>query len=81
MIGRFAEGNQAANMIIPTPEFDPMFADDGVPFRAKMVDYIEREFADILTPHLYLLQNDGDLDELVSRIAAQPADSRSAKAA
>ena len=31
-------------MIIPTPEYDPMFADDGVPFRDKMIDYIKREF-------------------------------------
>lgn len=35
-------------MIIPTAEYDPMFADDGVPFQEKMVAYIEREFSDIL---------------------------------
>lgn len=35
-------------MIIPTPQYDPMYADDGVPFRTKMIRYIEREFADLL---------------------------------
>ncbi len=35
-------------MIIPTAEFDPMFADDGVPFAEKMNAYIVREFADLL---------------------------------
>ncbi len=37
-------------MIIPTPEFDPLFAQDGVPFREKMNAYIAREFADLLGP-------------------------------
>ena len=37
-------------MIIPTPEFDPLFARDGVPFREKMNAYIAREFADLLGP-------------------------------
>lgn len=37
-------------MIIPTPEFDPLFAQDGVPFREKMNAYIAREFSDLLTP-------------------------------
>lgn len=35
-------------MIIPTAEFDPLFADDGIPFRTKMHQYIQREFADLL---------------------------------
>ena len=35
-------------MIIPTPEFDPMFANDGTPFRTKMTRWIEREFQDLL---------------------------------
>jgi hypothetical protein len=35
-------------MIIPTAEFDPMFANDGIPFREKMLAYLEREFADLL---------------------------------
>ena len=45
-------------MIIPTPEFDPLFADDGVPFRTKMFDYIRREFADLVGPRLALLESE-----------------------
>lgn len=37
-------------MIIPTPQFDPLFAVDDIPFRSKMLDYIEREFSELLTP-------------------------------
>ena len=33
-------------MIIPTADFDPMFANDGIPFGLKMRQYIQREFAD-----------------------------------
>lgn len=35
-------------MIIPTPEFDPMYAQDGVPFREKMLARIARDFGDEL---------------------------------
>lgn len=35
-------------MIIPTADFNPMFAQDGVPFREKMLAYIGREFGDLL---------------------------------
>lgn len=35
-------------MIIPTADFNPMFADDGVPFREKMLAYIQQEFGDLL---------------------------------
>lgn len=35
-------------MIIPTAEYDPLFARDGIPFSEKMVDYIEREFGELL---------------------------------
>ena len=35
-------------MIIPTADFDPMFANDGIPFREKMIGYIIREFGDTL---------------------------------
>lgn len=35
-------------MIVPTPEYDPMFARDGVPFREKMIQYIPGEFSDLL---------------------------------
>jgi hypothetical protein len=51
-------------MIIPTAEFDPMFADDGVPFRIKMVRYLEREFAGILGPRVMLLHSDEGLETL-----------------
>ena len=49
-------------MIIPTPEFDPLFADDGVPFRTKMFDYIRREFADLVGPRLALLESEEGAD-------------------
>jgi len=35
-------------MIIPTAEYDPLFARDGIPFREKMIGYIIREFGDTL---------------------------------
>ncbi len=35
-------------MIIPTPEFNPMFAHDGIAFRDKMIAYIQQEFADLI---------------------------------
>ena len=35
-------------MIIPTADFNPMFARDGVLFRDKMLAYIGREFGDLL---------------------------------
>jgi hypothetical protein len=35
-------------MIIPTADFDPLFANDGIPFREKMIEYIIREFGDTL---------------------------------
>jgi hypothetical protein len=51
-------------MIIPTPEFDPMFADDGIPLRTKMTQYIKREFGDLLGNHVGLLQTDQGLSVL-----------------
>jgi hypothetical protein len=51
-------------MIIPTPDFDPLFAEDGRPFREKMVAYIEREFADVLGSHTGLLHSDQGLETL-----------------
>jgi hypothetical protein len=53
-------------MIIPTPEFDPVFADDGVPFRTKMIEYIRRELADLLGPHIGLLEAKNGLDLLAA---------------
>lgn len=54
-------------MILPTPEFDPMFAQDGIPFREKMIRYIQREFSDLLGPCVYLLESEGGLD-ILSRV-------------
>ena len=51
-------------MIIPTAKFDPMFAEDGVPFRTKMLRYIQREFADIVDQDVRALQSDSDLAAL-----------------
>ncbi len=45
-------------MIIPTAEYDPLFANDGVPFRDKMFDYILREFSDLLGPQTGLHRRD-----------------------
>lgn len=68
-------------MIIPTAEFDPLFADDGVPFQAKMIQYIRREFADVLGPETALLKMPGGLDQLSetrNSHSAHPARQRSA---
>ena len=51
-------------MIIPTPEFDPLFADDETPFQEKMCEYIRREFADVLSSDVTLLDIPGGLDQL-----------------
>ena len=51
-------------MIIPTPEFDPLFANDGVPFRTKMLQYIQREFADLKEAQNFLLMGDEGLNDL-----------------
>ncbi len=56
-------------MIIPTPEFDPLFATDGVPFRTKMIDYIRREFADLMESRAVVLES---ADELHSRSGHNP---------
>ena len=55
-------------MILPTPEFNPMFADDGVPFQEKMIRYIQREFPDLLGAAAYLPATKSTL-EIISRIA------------
>lgn len=69
-------------MIIPTPEFDPMYADDGVPFRDKMLGYIEREFADVLGSHTGLLQSHQGLQVLSDMHCAESlATSRRSEAA
>ena len=58
-------------MIIPTPDFDPLFADDGIPFRTKMLGYIEQEFADILGDRRRLLSSDSGLERLAELISNQ----------
>jgi hypothetical protein len=58
-------------MIIPTPEFDPMYADNGVPFRVKMIRYIEREFGDMLRGRRELLHTDRGLQALAESTARQ----------
>ncbi len=63
-------------MIIPTPDFDPMFADDGVPFQTKMLQYIRCEFSDMLGPNVALLETPRGLDQLsrtVSDLSDQPS--------
>ena len=68
-------------MILPTPEFDPLFADDGISFRTKMLDYIEQEFADILGDRRRLLQSQCGLDWLATQISNELSNSRSNEAA
>ncbi|QDU97021.1 hypothetical protein [Lignipirellula cremea] len=53
-------------MIIPTPEFDPMYAHDGIPFEQKMIAYIDREFSDLLGPRRAWLQERGGLNKLAA---------------
>lgn len=60
-------------MIIPTAEYDPMFADDGKPFRTKMIQYIEREFSDLLGPQVGLLKTESGL-ELLSVLRSEATD-------
>ena len=58
-------------MILPTPEFDPLFADDGIPFRTKMLGYIEQEFSDILGDRRRLLRSESGLDWLAQQINSE----------
>ena len=68
-------------MIIPTPQFDPMFANDGVPFRDKMIDYIAREFSDTLGSHIATLQSQRGLDSLSAIYVSGAMDSSSERKA
>lgn len=54
-------------MIIPTAEYDPMFAEDGIPFREKMLRYIERNFTDLLGSDRVFLRAPGGLERLSRR--------------
>ena len=75
------ESKRSLKMILPTPEFDPMFADDGVPFRTKMLGYIEREFSDILGDRRRLLNSNSGLDWLAQQISRELSPPRSHEAA
>ena len=59
-------------MIIPTPEYDPLFANDGVPFRTKMLAYIDREFPDLLGNRRGLLHSEKGLEILSNLLLHQP---------
>ena len=72
---------RSLKMIIPTPEFDPLFAEDGVPFRTKMLGYIEREFSDILGDRQRLLNSNSGLDWLAQQISRELSPARSHEAA
>ena len=63
---RNPQASQGDNVIIPTAEFDPMFADDGISFRTKMIEYIEREFADLLGNRVGPLCSDQGLEILAN---------------
>ena len=58
-------------MIIPTPEFDPLFADDGIPFSRKMCQYIQREFADQLGLGAALLETESGLEIVADKFLRQ----------
>lgn len=58
-------------MILPTPDFDPLFAADGVPFRTKMLAYIEQEFSDILGDRRRLLRSESGLKWLAQQISSE----------
>lgn len=58
-----------------------MFADDGIPFRIKMLAYIEREFADDLGSRRGLLCSESVLDWLTQQINRELSQPRSQVAA
>ena len=68
-------------MIIPTPEFDALFAEDGISFRTKMIEYIKREFADVLGPRIGLLRSDEGLETLAEMYFPDDRESSGRKAA
>lgn len=68
-------------MIIPTPEFDPLFAEDGIPFRTKMIQYIEREFGDLLADRRQLVHSQRGLETLSNIVTHQLQRDLSSKAA
>lgn len=66
-------------MIIPTAEFDPMFADDGVPFGIKMRHYIQKEFMRELGPYRALVNSEEGLAVVAAALFPQAA-SKSSRA-
>lgn len=52
-------------MIVPTPEHDAMFLDDGIPFRERMVAYIHAHFGGLLGRDAALLASPGGLEEIL----------------
>lgn len=61
-------------MIVPTAEFDPMYAKDEVPFRTKMVRYIEREFGDMPHCQQWLQRNEPGLQTPLNHMSEQTTD-------
>lgn len=68
-------------MIIPTPGYDPLFANDGIPFQEKMCRYIKREFADVLGADVAFLSSRSGLDRLSELHASSDINSVTRKAA
>jgi hypothetical protein len=68
-------------MIIPTPEFDSLFTEDGISFRTKIIEYIKREFGDLLGPRIGLLQTDDGLETLAEIHRPETSEATGRKAA
>lgn len=63
-------------MILPTPEFDPLFSNDDRPLRDRMIDYIRREFSDLLGARVAWLDEPDGLDRLSNTKATQASGQR-----
>lgn len=68
-------------MIVPTPEYDPWFANDGIPFQEKMCQYIKREFGDVLGADVALLSSRSGLERLSEVYSRSNVNSGNRKAA
>lgn len=64
-------------MILPTPEFDPLFSNDDRPLRDRMIDYIRREFSELLGDRAVWLDNPDGLDRLSGSMAHLSGQQRS----
>ena len=58
-----------------------MFADDGIPFRTKMLAYFEQEFSEILGDRRRLLRSESGLDWLANQISSELSQLRPKEAA